>query len=183
MIGQTRAVGRLSAFALVAAVALFPKGGVHARDEPLPRRYGQAGSSHVGLGFGLGFGSGGAVYAGSVEYGYFVVDGVAPGVELGISGGADVLTVGRAMAAVRILPLRTAGFDLLLVPRFGRLFISDHGDLWGGGGTVGVIVWTSARVGLQLAYDYLRLFPGSDCDDLTSRCELQRFGVGLVLGF
>lgn len=148
-----------------------------------PPRYGDAGSNHVGVSLGIGGGTRGFVWGAGAEYGRFLVDGVAPTLEADVSGGSQVLTVARTMAAVRLLPLRWGNVWPLLVPRAGRLFISDHSDLWGAGATAGLLVGLGGRVGLQVAYDYLRLFPSGRCADLANGCSIGRFGLGAVIGF
>jgi hypothetical protein len=150
---------------------------------PPPPRYGDRGSSHFGLGLGLGGGAGGFAWAGGVNYGYFVVDGVAPGVEAEVSGGSHVLTTGLLLGTLRLVPLRTESVSLFVIGRAGRVMLSNHPDGWGAGGGAGLIFFTSPHVGLQLTYDVLRLFPGSFCADLSNSCTLQGLGVGLVFGF
>lgn len=149
---------------------------------PAPARYGDAGTHHLGLSLGLGSGGNGFVWAVGAEFGRFVIDGVAPTLEVDVSGGSQVLTVASAMAALRLLPWRSGVVWPLLVPRAGRVLIGSHPDLWGAGGTAGVIVALGGRMGLQLAYDYLRLFPGEDCEALSTGCSLHRWGLGLVIG-
>ncbi|MDX2023515.1 MAG: hypothetical protein SF187_24980 [Deltaproteobacteria bacterium] len=176
----------MRAFAVVlAAVASASLGVGSARAQSefeAPQRYGDAGTNHVGVSLGLGSGNG-LVWAAGAEYGHFIMDGVAPTAEVSVSGGSQVLTVARTMAALRLLPWRSGSVWPLLVPRAGRLFIENNPDLWGAGGTVGVIVGLSGRVALQVSYEYLRLFPRGDCTTLSTGCSLQRWGLGFVLGF
>jgi hypothetical protein len=150
---------------------------------PAVPSYGEQGSSHLGLHFGLGFGDGGVRLAGGGEYGYFVVDGVAPGVEVSVSGGARVLTTAYALANVRLVPFRTAGTLLYVVPRGGRVFLSDHVDLWGVGGSAGLLQFLGGPVGIDVGYDYLRLLPDGDCADLVNGCAIQGLRAGLVVRF
>ncbi|MCG5054155.1 MAG: hypothetical protein KA712_14420 [Myxococcales bacterium] len=148
-----------------------------------PPRYGDAGSHHVGVALGLGGGGNGFVWAAGAEYGHFLFDGLAPTVEVDVSGGSEVLTVASTMAAVRWLPWRAGPLWPLLVPRAGRLFVENNPDLWGAGATVGALVALGGPMALQISYDYLRLFPGTDCEALSNGCSLERWGLGLVLGF
>jgi hypothetical protein len=151
--------------------------------ETAPPRYGDLGSSHLGLIIGLGGGSGGFRWAGGVDYGYFVIDGVAPGVDAQVSGGTDLLTTGMLLGTLRLVPLRNSAFSLFLVGRAGRVLLSDHDDGWAAGGGAGLILFTSGRFGIQLAYDVLKLLPASFCDDLVGGCVVQGFQIGLVAGF
>src|SRR5205814_6390598 len=68
----------LSPLALLVALQGAPAPPV---EEP-PKRYGDQGTSHFGLMLGIGGGGGGFAWAGGFNYGYFVLDGVAPGADL-----------------------------------------------------------------------------------------------------
>jgi len=111
------------------------------------------------------------------------VDRVAPGAEVEVSGGTGQLTTGLALATVRVVPLSTPGFSLFLIGRAGRLLLSDHPDGWAAGGGGGVIIFTGARIGVQLGYEVLELVPSSFCADLSGGSTVQGFQLGLVAGF
>jgi hypothetical protein len=168
----------ISALALLVALQGSPEAPV---EEP-PRRYGDQGTSHFGLTLGLGGGSGGFAWAGGFEYGYFILDGLAPGIDAEASGGSNLPTVGLTLGTLRFVPVRLPSFALFLVGRGGRVFISNHPDGWGVGGGAGLIYFTSARFGIQVTYDILKLVPDSFCAGL-SRCTLQGFGLGVAVGF
>jgi len=169
---------------MVCALALLValQGSPAAPVEEPPKRYGDQGTSHFGLMLGLGGGGSGFAWAGGFEYGYFVLDGIAPGVDAEASGGTNLPTVGLTLGTLRVVPLRLDSVSLFLIGRGGRVFISGHEDGWGVGGGGGLIYFTSAHVGIQLTYDYLRLVPSSFCAGL-SRCAIQGFGIGLAIGF
>ena len=151
--------------------------------EPPPAaRYGDAGTNHVGLALGLGGGSGGFAWAAGAEYGRFVIDGVAPTAEVDVSGGTRLATIASTMLALRLLPFRRGPIWPLLVPRAGRLFVADRDDLWGAGATLGIVIALGGRIGLQVAYDHLWLFPKAGCSAFSSGCTWQRWGLGLVVG-
>jgi hypothetical protein len=156
-------------------------------DEPVPeppKRYGDQGTSHLGLMLGIGGGAGGGfAWAGGFNYGYFVIDSVAPGAELQVSGGSGLLTTGLALGTLRLVPLRTSSVSLFVIGRGGRVFVSSHPDGWGVGGGGGIIIFTGPHVGIQLSYDVLRLTPSSFCEGAFHGCTIQGFGVGLALGF
>jgi hypothetical protein len=151
--------------------------------EEAPRRYGDQGSSHLGLVLGLGGGNGGVRWAGGVDYGYFVLDGVAPGVDTQIAGGTGLLTTSMLLGTVRLVPIRTEAFSLFLVGRAGRVLLSHHDDGWAAGGGAGLIFFTGARIGVQLAYDVLKLLPDTFCADLSGGCVVQGLQAGIVAGF
>jgi hypothetical protein len=148
-----------------------------------PPRYGDQGSSHLGLVLGLGGGGGGVRWAGGVDYGYFVLDGVAPGVDTQVAGGTGLLTTGMLLGTLRLVPVRTDWISFFLVGRAGRVLLSSHDDGWAAGGGAGLIYFTGARIGLQLSYDILELLPASFCADLSGGCVVQGLQVGIVAGF
>jgi hypothetical protein len=144
--------------------------------------YGRRHSMQLGLSLGLGSGTGGMRYAGGAGFGYFVVTGVAPGVDSSVNGGADVLTTETLTGTLRLVPIRTGAFAFFLIGRAGRLFMHNHADAWGAGGGAGVVIATGGNVGLQLSYEILSLWPYGHCSDLASGCRLDAFGLGLVVG-
>jgi hypothetical protein len=148
-----------------------------------PKRYGDQGTSHFGFALGLGSGSDGFNYAAGLDYGYFVVGGVAPGIELQLTGGSGLLTTGLTLGTLRLVPIRTGDFSFFVIGRAGRVFLSGHEDGFGAGGGAGIIFFMSRNFGLQLAYDYLHLFPDSFCADLSSECALTGLAVGVVAAF
>ncbi len=148
--------------------------------DPVPRRYGDAGTSEIAIGLGYTAGAG---FLGAGGFRHFVVDAVAPGLEATyISGGSVFSTFGMVMGSLRLVPIRTGSFALVLTGRAGRVFLADHSAGWGAGGGAGVIVFLGANVGLELGYELLRLLPASFCADLET-CVIQRPVVGLRLSF
>ena len=145
---------------------------------PEPRRYGDRGTPELAL--GLGYSSlSGFLAAGGLRY--FVVDGVAPGVEATyVSGGKIGSAYGLALASLRVVPLRTPSFALVLTGRGGRVFLGDHADAWGVGGGAGVMLMLGSGAGLEIGYEVLRLLPTTVCNDLST-CVLQGPVVGLRL--
>ena len=134
------------------------------------------------LGIGLGYSS--AIgFVGAGAFRYFVLDGVAPGLEATyVSGGSDSLSTGLLMAAVRLVPVRTAAFALVLTGRGGRVFFGSHEDGWGAGGGAGVLIMFSPTAGIELGYEALRLLPSSVCADLSS-CVMHGPVVGIRVAF
>jgi hypothetical protein len=149
--------------------------------EPLlaePRRYGDAGAPELALGIGY---SSSAGFLGVGGFRYFVVDGLAPGVEgTYVSGGTSGSAYGFALATLRLVPVRTGVVALVLTGRGGRVFFGDHPDGWGVGGAAGAIIMIGANAGLEIGYEILRLLPSSVCADFDS-CVLQGPVLGLRL--
>jgi hypothetical protein len=146
--------------------------------EPLlrPRRYGDRGS--IEIGGGLGYSSLNGLLA-AAAFRYFVVDGVAPGFEATyVSGGSGGISYGLLLGALRVVPVRTGSFALLLTGRAGRMLLGDHPDGWAAGGGAGVLILLAPTAGIELGYEALKLLPSSFCADLSS-CVIQ----GPVLGF
>lgn len=144
--------------------------------EARPRRYGDRGTPEIAVGLGYSSLSG---FLAAGGFRYFILDGIAPGVEgTYVSGGTGGTAYGLALLSLRLVPFRTTSFALVLTGRGGRVFIGDHEDGWGVGGAGGVILLLSSNVGLEIGYEFLRLLPATFCADLA-RCTLQ----GPVLGF
>jgi len=142
---------------------------------PLPL-YGDKGMPELAIGAGYASDAGFLAAAG---FRYFVVDGVAPGVEgTYVSGGPGYPAYGLALASLRLVPLRTPHVALALTGRGGRVFLANHRDGWGAGGEVSVILMMSAGVGLEVGYEILQLLPKSFCADLRE-CLLQEPVIGL----
>jgi hypothetical protein len=144
-----------------------------------PRYYGDRGTADIGVGLGysrlIGF-------VGAGTFRYFVIDGVAPGVEATyVSGGTSGAPYGLLLGALRVVPLRTGSFALALTGRAGRVLLGDHADGWGAGGAASVLVLFAPNAGLELGYQALWLYPSSFCADLSS-CVIQGPVIGLRFG-
>ncbi|HXU04021.1 MAG TPA: hypothetical protein VN903_23835 [Polyangia bacterium] len=147
---------------------------------PRPRRYGDKGSVELGLGLTYSSKAGFAA-AGSARY--FVVDGVAPGVDATfVAGGTDASRYGLLLAALRLVPLRFNTFAFALTGRAGRVFIGDHSDGWGAGGALSVLLLFSPTVGLELGYELLHLFPATFCTDVGG-CNIYGPIIAVRFGF
>ena len=152
------------------------------KDSEESSAYGRRGSVHLGLGLGLGSSGHGAVYAGGISFGYFVLAGVAPGADTEVSGGDDLYTTGLVTGTLRLVLIRTHSFAGFLIGRAGRVLVSDHRDGWGAGGGAGVVFTPGGRMGLQLAYEVLALLPSAFCHDLSNGCRLDSLSLGVVVG-
>ena len=148
-----------------------------APEDPGPRRYGDAGTSEISL--LLGFSSDAFAVGGGFRY--FVVDGVAPGVE-GAYLNAEGPSQGFTFASVRVVPLRFDALAIVVTGRTGRVYLSEHDDGWAVGGDLGLLYFPSPHVGLEIGYEILQLLPDSFCEDLNS-CVIRRPVLGLRIIF
>jgi len=147
---------------------------------PLVRLYGDRGMPEIAVGLGY---SSTAGFLAAGGFRYFLVDGVAPGIEATyVHGGTNNNTYGLVLASLRVVPLRTPGVALALTGRTGRVLLAQHPDGWGAGGEAAVIIRLGAGAALELGYEFLRLLPGSFCADLST-CVLQGPVIGLRFGW
>lgn len=141
-----------------------------------PRRYGDQGMPEIALGLGASTLTG---FYGEAGFRYFVVDGVAPGIEGNfVRGSRSLATNGMLLASLRLIPIRTGSFALVLTGRAGRVFLGDHADGWGAGGGVGLLWLFAPTSGLEVGYEVLHLLPARFCVDLST-CVL----YGPVFGY
>lgn len=139
---------------------------------PLPL-YGDKGMPELSIGAGYSSDTGFLAAAG---FRYFVMNGVAPGIEgTYVSGGPGQAAYGMALASLRLVPLSTSRVALAVTGRAGRVFLVHGDDGWAAGGEVGIILMMGAGVGLEIGYEALRLLPASFC---ATDCWIQ----GPVLG-
>jgi hypothetical protein len=152
-------------------------GGPARAQEPDVRFYGDAGTSEVSL--QLGFGSN--YFAGGAGLRYFVIDGLAPGLEASYqrSHGVDQ---GLVLGSLRLAPLRFGTIVPVITGRGGRIFLSDHKDGWAVGGDVGILLLASPNVAFELGYGFLRYLPESFCDDFVS-CTIHQPVFGIRVTF
>lgn len=147
------------------------------QEAPSLRRYGDRGTPELTLAVGYSSRSG---FLGGGGFKYFVVDGVAPGVEgTYVSGGDSSLQLGLVLGDLRVVPVRTESIALVLTGRAGRVLLSDHDDGWGAGGGLAFLWSMSGGLWLEAGYDALRLLPHSFCADLSG-CWLHGPQLGLL---
>ena len=145
-----------------------------------PRRYGDKGSIELGLGLTY---SSEAGFAAAASARYYVVDGVAPGVEATfVAGGTAASRYGVLLGALRVVPLRVSSIALAVTARGGRVFVGDHADGWGLGGAASMMFLFSPTVGLELGYEFLRLLPATFCADLDG-CVIRGPIIAVRFGF
>ena len=92
------------------------------------------------------------------------------------------IETGLLLGALRLVPVRTESFALVLTGRAGRVFLADHADGWGAGGGAGILVMLSQGAWVEIGYEVLQLLPQTFCEDL-SRCVLHGpvLGIRLIL--
>lgn len=145
-----------------------------------PRRYGDKGSTELGLGLTY---SSEAGFAATGSARYYVVDGVAPGIEATfVAGGSAASRYGVLLGALRLVPIRLSSIAFAVTGRAGRVFVGDHVDGWGLGGAASVLFLFSPTVGLELGYEFLQLLPASFCADLDG-CVIHGPIIAVRFGF
>lgn len=163
--------------AVALLVTFFPaRGNAQSAPPQGPRSYGDRGTMELALGLGYSSVSG---FAAAGGFHYFVIDRVAPGLEgTYVAGGTNLPSYGLALASLRVVPVAAAGVAVVVTGRAGRVLLADHGDGWGAGAGAGVIIALGGGAGIELGYEFLRLFPPSFCADLST-CMLHGpvFGV------
>ncbi len=166
-----------SILAFLVLAILLPSTPAGADDEAAQvPRYGDRGQVEVAVMLaagsgGLGVGAGGR---------YFVLSGVAPGVE------ADVYrysgrTFGDVFGTLRLVPLRLQSFALAVTGKAGRFFISNHDSGFGLGGGISALFMTG-NVGFEIGFEILRLLPEKFCMDLQD-CTVTRPVLGIRIVF
>jgi hypothetical protein len=145
-----------------------------------PRRYGDKGSIELGLGLTY---SSEAGFAAAASARYYVVDGLAPGVEATfVAGGSAASRYGVLLGSLRLVPLRFSSIAFAVTARGGRVFVGDHADGWGLGGAASMMFLFSPTVGLELGYEFLRLLPATFCADLDG-CVIRGPIIAVRFGF
>jgi hypothetical protein len=132
---------------------------------------------NVGLALGFGAGGGSTSFTVGGAFGYFVLAGLEPGLELEVTFSSDRPTLTSLLPYLRWVVWRSYSVSPYLKVQGGRWFISDdYGDLWVVGGGGGLVFFLGRRYGIQLEALYFRLLPGDILGDYT-------VSAGLSLGF
>jgi hypothetical protein len=142
-----------------------------------PPVYGDAGTTELAVGLGLG--SGYFTVGGGVRY--FVINGLAPGIE-GNYQRVNGFGQGLLLGTLRLAPVRFAAVVPVITGRAGRVFLSDHPDGWAVGADLGVLLLLGPHVALEVGYGFLRLLPGSFCADFVD-CTLTQPVLGVRITF
>src|SRR5947209_4410667 len=128
-------------------IALALSGQVAAQEEPPPPPlpFGR-GTSMGGLLLGFGSGGAGTLFTFGASYGYFIVDGVAPGLSAIATFATNQPNTLELAPFVRIVPWRAYPVSPMLIAKGGRLLIEGQPDLWLIGGGGGLVIFASPRV-------------------------------------
>jgi hypothetical protein len=174
------AVLLLASSTVRAQPAPYPYPYPYAPPPPPPPRPFDRGSMNAGFAFGLGSGMGGTTIALDAHFGYFVLPGLEPGLDAGVTfGSGDYPTVGRLLPYVRWVIWRSWTISPYLKVQGGRWFVSDHPDVSPLGGGGGLVFFLSRMLAVQLEGMVYRLLP---CGDFES-CTVPTFGVSLGFFF
>jgi hypothetical protein len=123
----------------------------------------QRGTSMGGLMLGFGTSGDQTVFQFGASYGYFVVNGLAPGLETIVRAASNYPTTLELAPFVRFAPWRHYPVAPILVAKAGRLFVDGLDDLWLAGGGGGLVIFASPHMALTLEYIYVRYFPDTSC--------------------
>ena len=133
---------------------------------------------NLGLTLGLSTGDGSTAVTLGGGFGYHVLAGLEPGLDVDVTFGSNRPTITSLMPYLRWVLYRSYAVSPFLKVQGGRWFVSGEEDLslLGGGG--GVVVFLGRNAGLQLEALVFRLYPGDVCgNDCTST------SIGLSIGF
>lgn len=144
-------------------------------DEPRPFA---RGSMNAGLALGFSSSGDGTAFALGAGFGYFVLPGLEPGLELEVTFGSDRPTVTSLLPYLRWIVWRSYTLSPFLKVQGGRWLISGQDDLSVVGGGGGLVFFLTRNAGLQLEALVFRLFPADVCGESCTTSS-----VGFSLGF
>jgi hypothetical protein len=148
---------------------------------PEPQRPFARGSLDLGLVVAVSAGQEVAFTLGG-NFGYFVLPGLEPGLQVDVTFGANRPTVTTLTPYLRWVVWRSYALSPYLKLQGGRWFIEGATDLTALGGGGGLVFFITRSAGLQLEGVVYRLFPGDACP--ANGCTAPSFGltVGLYFG-
>ena len=132
------------------------------------------------LSFGIGVSSEGVNVNIGAGFGYFVLDGLEPGITSDVTFGSGIDTTITLLPYLRYFPYRSFRFSLFIRATGGRWFVFNYQpDLWSVGGTLGAVFMFNSFIGLQLEGGFTYLIPdkGGTC---WGSCWLPVVNLGLV---
>ena len=145
----------------------------------VPRPFEQ-GTMNLGLIFGLSAGAETSITVGG-RFGYYVLPGLEPGIEVDTTFGSDRATTLSLMPYLRWVFLRSYALSPYLKAQGGRWFIfSGYDDLTALGGGGGLVIFLNRMVGLQVEGLVFGLLPQEAC---AGDCVATSVGLSLGLYF
>lgn len=138
------------------------------------------GSMDLGLVIALSGGSEVAFTLGG-NFGYFVLPGLEPGLQVDVTFGSNRPTVTSLLPYLRWVFYRSFVLSPYVKAQGGRFFISDAPDLSGIGGGGGLVFFLTRAAGLQLEGMVYQLFPADACPE--NGCLATSFGLSLGFYF
>jgi hypothetical protein len=134
----------------------------------------------LGLVLGLATGQGTAFTLGA-GFGYFVLPGLEPGLQVDVTFGSSQATVASLLPYLRWVFWRSYVISPYVKVQGGRWFISEAPDLSLVGGGGGLVFFLTPLAGVQLEGVVYRLFPSDACP--ADGCTATRIGLSLGLYF
>lgn len=145
---------------------------------PEPPRPFEQGTQQIGLLLGFSSGAGGdSAFSFGASYGYYVLPGLAPGLEVVATAASKSASTLEVSPFLRYVLYRSYALSPFVVAKAGRLFVGEGLDdltIVGGGG--GIVWFISRNVGLTVSGIYEKYLPDSACGDA---CD----AFGLSVGF
>lgn len=142
-----------------------------------PRPFGQGA---VNVGGMLGFGSSGksVAFTLGVNLGYFVLDGLEPGIFSDVTFGSEIDTQVSVLPYLRYIFYRSWSFSPFIKAQGGGLFFIDGPKLGLVGGGGGFVWGLGGNLGLNIEGMVFKLLPESECPP-DDDCVRYSFGISL----
>jgi hypothetical protein len=159
----------------------YPAGGPY-RPVERPRPFGQG---TVNAGGALAFGSYGDGFAFTLgaNLGYFVLDGLEPGIYSDVTFGSEINTEISVLPYLRYLLYRSYSLSPYLKVQGGGLFVIDGPKLGVIGGGGGVIIGLGRGLAFNIEGLVLKLLPESDCGEGDNCIRYQMgFSISFLFG-
>jgi len=148
-----------------------------------PRPFAQ-GDMEASLALGIGAGGSGTQYVLGGAFFYYVLPGLAPGVDVTVQSGSEIDTQTWALIPLKWVLYRSHEFAPYLVVEGGRIFIAGGSpDLWIAGAGPGFHLFSGGRVGLKAQLVFYQLFPSDRCEGLADGCSGYLPELGLSIAF
>lgn len=167
-------------FSTLAVLSLTPALALAQGEDPgLPF---EQGDMEIALALGLATGEDSYQYAVGGAFAYYVLPGLAPGLDVTFHGGDQIPNQTWVLVPLKWIVYRSRTFAPYLVAEGGRIFIHEgQPDLWMAGGGPGFYLSFSPRAGAEVQVILYRLFPENQCEGTAEGCT--RLLPGLRISF